>query len=46
MFGKYTSAVIGVFHVFGLLKSTKMSCIYDNKNKDFSPLLVAERSPC
>ena len=43
MFGKYTSAVIGVFHVFGLLKSTKMSCI-DNKNEDFSPCVVAERS--
>ena len=33
MFGKYTSAVIGVFHVFGLLDSTKMSCI-EHKNKD------------
>ena len=43
MFGKYTSAVIGVFHEFGLLMSTKMSCIED-KNEDFSPCVVAERS--
>lgn len=43
MFGKCTSAVIGVFHALGLLNSTKMSCIED-KNKDFSPCVVAERS--